>query len=108
MFLLVILYIFLSFKLQRYYMNFNREIIRLKSISASPIIQLFEEAIDGVATIRAFGKYGQILKNYLRKVDDYQKNAIASAGASSWFEVRIAMLTLVVILPMVSFSVRSN
>ena len=108
MFVVVILYVYISFKIQRYYMNFNREVIRLKSISASPIIQLFKEGLEGVATIRAFDKYDQIFKNYISKVDEYQKNVVASAGATNWFDVRIALLTLVVILPIVSFSVRKK
>ena len=105
MFIVVIFYIYISFKIQRYYMNLNREITRLKSISASPIIQLFKEGLEGVATIRVFGKYKEIFENYINRVNDYQKNVVAAAGATNWFNVRIALLALMVILPIVTLSV---
>ena len=106
MFLLVALYIYMSFKIQRYYMNLRREVTRLKSISASPIIQQFKEALEGVATIRVYDKREEVFENYLQKVNNYQKNSLVDVGASGWFSVRVALLAMVVILPMVTISVR--
>ena len=87
-------------------MNLKREITRLRSISSSPIIQLFKEAVEGVATIRVYEKYQEIFENYLEKVNDFQKNRIANSGAAAWFNVRVSLLAMIVILPMVTLSVR--
>jgi len=46
---------YLSFKVQQFYLSSSRELMRLESISRSPIIQHFSETISGVGTIRAFG-----------------------------------------------------
>ena len=108
MFILVVLFVRISFQIQRYYMNLNREIVRLRSISSSPIIQEFKEGLEGVSTIRVFEKTQKIFANYFEKVDDYQKNAVASTGATNWFKVRIALLTLTVVLPIVTISVSSS
>ena len=106
MFILVIFYVHISFKIQRHYMNLKREVTRLKSISSSPIIQQFKEAIEGVTTIRVFGKYDEVFEEYLEKVNDYQRNLVTSTGATQWFNIRIAMLAMTVTLPIVCFSVK--
>ena len=41
--------------LQRYYQHTSREVRRLNSISRSPVYSGFTEALDGAASIRAFG-----------------------------------------------------
>ena len=105
MFIFVVLFVRISFQIQRYYMNLNREIVRLRSISSSPIIQEFKEGLDGVSTIRVFSKKEKAFGDYFAKVNEYQKNTVAAAGATNWFKVRIALLTLTVVLPIVTISV---
>ena len=41
--------------LKNYYMNPNRELVRLDGITKSPIISCFTEILNGVATIRSYG-----------------------------------------------------
>ena len=86
-------------------MNLNREITRLKSICASSIVQEFKEGIEGASTIKVYKKYDQIFDKYILSVNEYQKNNVCSAGASNWFNVRVAILALLVIIPTVFISV---
>ena len=86
-------------------MNLLRELTRLKSISSTPIIQKFKEGLEGVSTIRIFNKYDSLFDQYLSKVDDFQKNAVTVVGANNWFNVRVSLLALMVIIPTIWISV---
>ena len=57
----IILLVFCIFKLQQYYMNVKREIVRLESISRSPIISLINDTVRGLPSIRAMN-----LQKYLK------------------------------------------
>ena len=103
--LVIILYVYLSFRLQRYYMEVSRELTRLESISTSPVIQTFKEGLVGVSTIRFFNKTQHQFKGYFGKVDQFQKNSIPVRGARNWFVIRVSVLTLLVIIPTVSIAV---
>ena len=89
-------------------MNLLRELTRLKSISSTPIIQKFKEGLEGVSTIRFFNKYETLFDQYLSKVDDFQKNSVSYVGASNWFNVRVSILALMVIIPTIWISVSKN
>jgi ABC-type multidrug transport system fused ATPase/permease subunit len=52
---------FMSYKIQRFYLHSSRELMRLESISRSPIVQNFSETISGSETIRAYN-YEEIFK----------------------------------------------
>jgi ABC-type multidrug transport system fused ATPase/permease subunit len=53
---------FMSYKIQRFYLHSSRELMRLESISRSPIVQNFSETISGSETIRAYN-YEDIFTN---------------------------------------------
>ena len=105
---IVIFYIFVSFKIQRYYMNLTRELTRLNAISSSPILQKLKENLEGVSSIRFYEKKKTQFGQYNQKVDDYQKNLIALKGALGWFNVRVCLLSLIVIIPTIIISVSSK
>ena len=46
---------YLALKIQNFYLASSRELMRLESISRSPIVQNFSETVSGLSTIRAFG-----------------------------------------------------
>jgi ATP-binding cassette, subfamily C (CFTR/MRP), member 1 len=50
------------FLLQRYYIPAARELQRLESVTRSPIYSGFSEAVNGIATIRAFGRAAHFVK----------------------------------------------
>jgi ABC-type multidrug transport system fused ATPase/permease subunit len=48
--------LYLAFRIQNFYLTSSREIMRLESISRSPIIQNFSETVSGLSIVRAFGR----------------------------------------------------
>lgn len=50
------IFFFLCVKIQNYYLKTLREIVRLESISASPIVSGFTTTVNNVATIRAYNR----------------------------------------------------
>lgn len=50
------------FFLQRYYIPAARELQRLESVTRSPIYAGFAEAVNGIATIRAYGNADHFIK----------------------------------------------
>ena len=107
-FIFVIIYSWISFKIQRYFMNTLREVTRLKAIASSPSIQAFKEEIEGISTIRYFGAYEGLFREYLGKVDDLQKNIIVFTAVQEWFSITVSMLTLFVIIPCVITAVSNQ
>ena len=86
-------------------MGIQREVTRLKAIASTPTIQAFKEEVEGTATINFFSASRKLFNDYLRKMDDLQKNIIVSTAASEWFNICISMLSLVVVIPCIVFSV---
>ena len=89
-------------------MNLQRELTRLSSISSTPIIQKFKEGLDGVSTIRIYDKFQYIFDEYLELVNRYQENQVSLVGANNWFQVRVSVLSLIVIIPCIYISVRNT
>ena len=50
----VVIFFVLSFWIQKLFMKINREVIRLESISKSPILSFFSESLNGLTTIRGY------------------------------------------------------
>ena len=103
--LVIILYVYLSFRLQRYYMKVSRELTRIESISTSPVIQKFKEGLIGVSTIRFFKQTDYQFKGFFESVDKLQRNTVPVMGAKNWFVIRVSLLTLMVIIPTVYIAV---
>lgn len=49
----IFLFLFICKVMRSYYMNAQREVIRLEAVSRSPIISFFTESLSGLPTIRA-------------------------------------------------------
>jgi ABC-type multidrug transport system fused ATPase/permease subunit len=94
-----------SFKIQRRYMSLYREATRLKSICSSPLIQAFSEGMQGVTTIRAFGKQDYCLQRYFKIVDQFQKNCIVTDALMRWFVLRLFMLSLMILIPSILMNI---
>lgn len=45
-----------------YYMTAQREVVRLETVSRSPIISYYAESLSGLSTIRAFNRQEHFLK----------------------------------------------
>ena len=62
---------YLALKIQNFYLSSSRELMRLESISRSPVVQNFTETVNGLSIIRAFGSERQFS---LRNEDLLNKN----------------------------------
>lgn len=98
-------YIWISIKVQRYYMNFLREVTRLKGVSSSPVVQNFKEGIEGVSTVRIHGNQHAMFSNYLGSINELQKNNISIFAAKNWFKLRISIMSMMVVIPCILISV---
>ena len=99
------MYAYMSFRVQKRYQMLKRDITRLQAITSSPLIQCFSEGVQGNTTIRAFARSEYWLDEYLRAMDDAQKNNIVGNAASRWFNIRLALLSNLVIVPCLFMSV---
>ena len=86
-------------------MNLLREMVRLRSISSSPIIQIFKESLDGVSTLRSFEQYPSFFRSYLDAINIYQQNNIGQVASRCWFKFRVSMLSLLVVIPCITIAV---
>jgi ATP-binding cassette subfamily C (CFTR/MRP) protein 2 len=94
-----LLYVLLSFRVQRRYQCLQRDITRLRSITSSPMIQSFSEGVQGNSTIRAFNKQTYALQEYTKHLDEFQKNSLTGDACGRWFTIRLTLLCNFVIIP---------
>lgn len=90
---------------QRYYLRTSRELKRLDSVSKSPIFAQFQETLDGIATVRAFGqetRFNFINEHYL---DVNNQAFFPSVSANRWLAVRLELIGSVIILAAAALSV---
>ena len=59
------IFFILCIKIQTYYLKTLREVVRLESISASPIVSGFTTTVNNVATIRAYNRGDSFLSNQI-------------------------------------------
>lgn len=76
---LIPIFVFLisCYFLKNYYMKPQRELVRLENISKSPIISCFTEILNGVATIRAYGKETNFFQKNCVKINEHKKPQLA-------------------------------
>jgi len=72
------------------YLRAQIEVRRLASISASPMITTFGEAIQGVVVIRAFGLQDFFLERSMRLIDDWIRALKAVYNLQRWISTRLA------------------
>lgn len=90
---------------QQYYMRTSRELRRLDSVSRSPIFANFQESLNGVSTIRAYGHEDRFkFLNELR-VDKNMKAYHPAINANRWLAVRLEFLGSIVILGAAGFAI---
>ena len=99
MLIFICIYFYISARTQRRYMSLYREVIRLKSISSSPMIQAFSEAIQGVSTIRSYARTDYALASYITTLDEFQKNCIIGDALSRWFVLRLMLYSILILVP---------
>lgn len=91
-----------------FFMKSVRELRRLVLISQSPTFSYLKESLDGVASIRAFGKEKQCQAKMQKLIDTNSKVFYSTFAASSWLSTTIQFLSLLMVVPVLCFSVVSG
>jgi ATP-binding cassette subfamily C (CFTR/MRP) protein 1 len=90
--------VYASFKVQQFYLGTSRELIRLESISKSPIIQHFSETLNGISTIRAFGYQNKFVENYFQLIDKNNSFLFYKSGCYCWLAICLEIVSDLILL----------
>lgn len=83
---------------QQYYLKTSRELRRLDSVSRSPIFANFQESLNGVSIIRAYGQEDRFKFMNSHRVDKNMRAYHPSINANRWLAVRLEFLGSIIIL----------
>ncbi|KAL4503360.1 hypothetical protein ABPG72_000966 [Tetrahymena utriculariae] len=89
--------------LQMYYMNSQREVVRLETLTRSPIISFFNEALNGLSSIRAFKQEDRFFQIHCKNIDENKKCQFSFIGMESWFKQNLTFFSLLVNTASISF-----
>lgn len=103
----IIIFLIGCFKLQRNYMKVNRELIRLESISRSPIVSFFSETLNGLSTIRAYKKEKDFFDKHANNMDENKKNTMIQSGMNLWFTQMLTVFSFIVNISALAFCVKN-
>ncbi len=84
---------YLSFKIQRFYLSSSRELMRIESISRSPIVQHFSETISGAETIRAFNYQMRFLERNVNLVDKNISFYFDLQATNAWLSISLELVS---------------
>ncbi|OMJ71617.1 hypothetical protein SteCoe_30111 [Stentor coeruleus] len=87
-----------SYKVQQFYLGTSRELIRLESISKSPIVQHFSETLNGISTIRAFGYQKMFIENYFKLIDKNNSFLFYKSGCYCWLAICLEIVSDFILL----------
>lgn len=83
---------------QQYYLKTSRELRRLDSVSRSPIFANFQESLNGVSIIRAYGQVERFKFLNQARIDKNMRAYHPSVNANRWLAVRLEFLGSLIIL----------
>uniref|UniRef100_A0A7S0JEQ6 ATP-dependent transporter ycf16 n=1 Tax=Calcidiscus leptoporus TaxID=127549 RepID=A0A7S0JEQ6_9EUKA len=89
---------YLYVKVASFYRSSSRELQRLDSISKSPIYTAFTEAVNGTATIQAFGATDRFAQDNAHKFDYNCRAGFISYAANRWLTVRLEFLSNILLM----------
>ncbi|XP_020807934.1 multidrug resistance-associated protein 1 isoform X13 [Drosophila serrata] len=89
---------FLYYFAQRFYVATSRQLMRLESVSRSPIYSHFSETVTGASTIRAYDVGNRFIDESDAKVDKNQVCKYPSVIANRWLAIRLEMVGNLIIL----------
>ncbi|KAI9251679.1 P-loop containing nucleoside triphosphate hydrolase protein [Helicostylum pulchrum] len=75
-----------------YYLQTSRDLKRLNSVSRSPIYVQFNESVNGVATIRAFGAQYRFINDNHNKIDCNNRPFLWMWATNRWLHCRVDVL----------------
>ncbi|XP_054154954.1 ATP-binding cassette sub-family C member 2-like [Oppia nitens] len=100
----IVLYVFF----QIFYINTSRQLKRLESTTRSRIISHFEESVNGLSSVRAYQCSERFIREIEYRLDTNQKCLFPNVLATSWLQIRMALLSNLLIFFAALFAVLSK
>ncbi|CAN4101609.1 unnamed protein product [Withania somnifera] len=91
-----------------YYQSTAREVKRLDSISRSPVYAQFGEALNGLATIRAYKAYDRMANINGKAMDNNVRFTLVNMGGNRWLGIRLETIGGLMIWLTATFAVMQN
>ncbi|XP_075974742.1 ATP-binding cassette sub-family C member 10 [Anticarsia gemmatalis] len=88
---------FIYYRLQRTYRITSRQLKRLQSVTLSPVYTHFNDTLDGLDTVRAFGASGAWSARGAELVEAWQRAALSASAASQWLALRLQIAAATVV-----------
>ena len=88
-------FLFVCWKIGRFYMNCSRELTRIEGMLNSPILNLINETIPGNTTIRAYNFEDKYINNFYSKIDNHFKVEFYLNGISQWYLLTLNFLSFI-------------
>lgn len=99
---------YLGFKVQKFYLASSREIIRLNSMSKSPIIQFFSETMSGLSTIRAFNYEENFFSHFCSLINTNIGLSICDLGCTGWITITLELVFSLILATTSFFIIQSR
>uniref|UniRef100_A0AAQ5XYZ7 ABC-type glutathione-S-conjugate transporter n=1 Tax=Amphiprion ocellaris TaxID=80972 RepID=A0AAQ5XYZ7_AMPOC len=94
--------------IQSFYVASSCQLRRLEAVSRSPIYSHFNETVQGVGTIRAFGEQRRFILQADRHIDNNQEAYFPRFVATRWLAVNLEFLGNLLVLAAAILSVRGR
>ncbi|CAM9523069.1 unnamed protein product, partial [Ectocarpus sp. 13 AM-2016] len=94
--------------LMGFYLKTSREAKRLEAVTRSPVYSQLSETLDGLVTIRAFGKQHLFLSHFTERVNLNTRAYFAWVYTARWLGFRMDMVVIIVLTASCFFSVAVN
>lgn len=82
---------------QTFYQGASRELKRLLSISRSPIFSHFQESLNGISTIRAFGREERFKSDHIANLDGNIRAIYLFRSANRWLTFRLQTIGALIV-----------
>ena len=99
------LILFIGQKISTFYRNSSRELQRIESGKRSPVLNLCNEVIPGVTTIRAFGYQRKYMALFHEKVDEHLKFRIIMNGCTQWYNMNLDLISFGFVTFLITFTI---
>ncbi|CAO3566553.1 unnamed protein product [Mortierella alpina] len=90
---------------QMCFLGVSRILVRIYSVSKSPVYQYFNESLDGVSTIRAMGVSDRFAEKCVALTDRMSNNFLSNMSSRRWLDVQLRLLSTIVLLCAAVFAV---
>ena len=88
----------------KFYLQGGRDLNRLEGNCRSPILGVFSETISGIPIIRAYNYESKFEDKFNKRLNNFLKVKIVQSGASSWFGVHLDLVSFVLLVFILLFS----